>query len=324
MQGSELKLNCTEVFSEDPDLQKVYEALLLACEDITMHIRYNTSNKITTANDFGDVQLDFDVQIDSILFEHLKDCGVVYAASSEERPYLTKLNENGKFFVTFDPLDGSSIIDSNLAIGTIAGIWRKKDGQDDPIGFKAREDMVGSMLSCYGSRTNIVVYNAKDKTVDELTLQKKQDSSEDEWVMSHKGMAIKPEGRYFSPGNAKSMKYNKGYRDCIQYWAKNGYTLRYSGGMAPDCFHVFMKGEGIFSSVSYPGKVKPKLRFLYEVAPIAFLCEMAGGSSSDGEISILDVPASGYDHIHDIIIGSSEEVNRCVRFLQVYTHAAKK
>ena len=54
-------VNCTETFSEDPDLQKVYNALLLACEDITLHIRYNTSNKITTANDFGDVQLDFDV-----------------------------------------------------------------------------------------------------------------------------------------------------------------------------------------------------------------------------------------------------------------------
>ena len=52
---------CSEVFSEDEDLQKVYNALLLACEDITLHIRYNTSNKITTANDFGDVQLDFDV-----------------------------------------------------------------------------------------------------------------------------------------------------------------------------------------------------------------------------------------------------------------------
>jgi len=121
-------LSSKEKFSEDADLQKVYDALLAACEDITLHIRYNTSNKITTANDFGDVQLDFDVQIDSILFEHLKDCGVVYGASSEERPYLTKLNENGKFFVTFDPLDGSSIIDSNLAIGTIAGIWRKKEG----------------------------------------------------------------------------------------------------------------------------------------------------------------------------------------------------
>ena len=283
------QVNCTEKFSDDEDLQKVYVALLEACECITMHIRYNTSNKITTANDFGDVQLDFDVQIDSILFDALKACGVVYAASSEERPYLVKLNEGGKFIVTFDPLDGSSIIDSNLAIGTIAGIWRKEDGKDDCLGMTARENMVGGCLSCYGSRTNIVLYNDLTKTVDELTLQKQEVGTEDEWILSKKGMMIKPEGRFFSPGNAKSMKYNKGYKDCIQYWAKNGYTLRYSGGMAPDCFHVFMKGEGIFSSVSYPGKVKPKLRFLYEVAPIAFLCEKAGGSSSDGKISILDV-----------------------------------
>lgn len=259
------------------------------------------------------------MQIDSILFDALKASGVVYAASSEERPYLVKLNEGGKFIVTFDPLDGSSIIDSNLAIGTIAGIWRKEDGKDDVIGMTARENMVGGCLSCYGSRTNIVLYNELTKTVDELTLQKQEVGTEDEWILSKKGMMIKPEGRFFSPGNAKSMKYNKGYRDCIQYWAKNGYTLRYSGGMAPDCFHVFMKGEGIFSSVSFPGKVKPKLRFLYEVAPIAFLCEKAGGSSSDGEKSILDVVCTGYDHIHDILIGSSEEVNRCVRFLKVYS-----
>jgi len=312
-------VDCTEVFSDDADLQKVYLAILKACEEITMHIRYNTSNKITTANDFGDVQLDFDVQIDSILFDNLTQSGVVYSASSEERPYLTKLNDKGKFVVTFDPLDGSSIIDSNLAIGTIAAIWRKPEGQDDLTGITARGHMVGAALSCYGSRTNIVVYNEKTKTVDELTLQRKsKDEGDCEWIMSQKGMKIKPEGRFFSPGNAKSMKYNKGYKECIQYWCKNGYTLRYSGGMAPDCFHVFMKGEGIFSSVSFPGKVKPKLRFLYEVCPIAFLSEMAGGSSSDGEKSILDVVCTGYDHVHDIIIGSSEEVSRCVRFLQVH------
>ena len=105
-----------------------------------------------------------------LLFEALKDSGVVYAASSEERPYLVKLNENGKFFVTFDPLDGSSIIDSNLAIGTIAGIWRKEPGVNEPIGLCARKDMVGAALSCYGSRTNIVVYNQCSESVDELTL----------------------------------------------------------------------------------------------------------------------------------------------------------
>lgn len=105
----------------------------------------------------------------------MTECGVVYAASSEERPHLVKLNENGKFFVTFDPLDGSSIIDSNLAIGTIAGIWRKEEGVNDCVGMVARKDMVGAALSCYGSRTNIVLYNAATDTVDELTLQRKED-----------------------------------------------------------------------------------------------------------------------------------------------------
>ena len=94
--------------------------------------------------------------------------------------------------------------------------------------------------------------------------------------------------------------------------------------MAPDCFHVFMKGEGTFCSISALPKVKCKLRFLYEISPIAFLCEMAGGMSSDGEKSILDVPVEGWNHKHDIIIGSTNEVSRIVRFLQVYKTESTK
>ena len=199
-----------EKFTEDSDLQKVYEAVLDACEQITLHIRYNTSNKVETANDFGDVQLDFDIQIDSIIFDALRESGVVYNACSEERPMTNILNPDGKFICTFDPLDGSSIIDSNSAIGTIMGIWRRDDSIKECVGLKARDHMVGAALSCYGSRTNIILYNTISKTVDELTLQKKSiDSDVNEWVLTSKQMRIKPEGRYFSPGNAKTMKYHK-------------------------------------------------------------------------------------------------------------------
>ena len=110
-----------------------------------------------------------------MIFDVLKNTGVVYAAASEERPVLVKLNDDGKYIVTFDPLDGSSIIDSNLAIGTIVAIWKKPDDFEttrnhEMIGMTPREWMVGAALSCYGSRTNIVVYNQKTNTVDELTL----------------------------------------------------------------------------------------------------------------------------------------------------------
>jgi fructose-1,6-bisphosphatase len=64
--------------------------------------------------------------------------------------------------------------------------------------------------------------------------------------------------------------------------------------MAPDCYHVFIKGEGVFSSVSAEDKITPKLRLLYECAPIAFLCEKAGGLSSNGEISVLDIKVEGF------------------------------
>ena len=59
--------------------------------------------------------------------------------------------------------------------------------------------------------------------------------------------------------------------------------------MATDCYHIFSKGEGVFSSVSAEPKVTSKLRLLYECAPIAFLIEKAGGLSSNGVISVLDI-----------------------------------
>lgn len=65
-------------------------------------------------------------------------------------------------------------------------------------------------------------------------------------------------------------------------------------------------------------KVGAKLRLLYECAPIAFLSEKAGGLSSNGEISVLDVKVNGYTQKTDIIIGSREEVERANRFIAAY------
>lgn len=139
-----------------------------------------------------------------------------------------------------------------------------------------------------------------------------------EWVLSKKNIRIAPEGKFFSPGNTRSIQDNIGYRECIKFWSQNGYHLRYSGGMAPDCYHIFVKGEGIFSSVSAEPKVTPKLRLLYECAPISFLIEKAGGLSSNGEINLLDIKVDGFTQKTDIIIGSREDVERVDRFLAKY------
>ena len=48
--------------------------------------------------------------------------GVVKYACSEEVPEPVDLQGSG-FSVAFDPLDGSSIVDTNFTVGTIFGIW---------------------------------------------------------------------------------------------------------------------------------------------------------------------------------------------------------
>ena len=48
--------------------------------------------------------------------------GVCKLACSEEVPEVVEMGGSG-FSVAFDPLDGSSIVDTNFTVGTIFGVW---------------------------------------------------------------------------------------------------------------------------------------------------------------------------------------------------------
>jgi fructose-1,6-bisphosphatase I len=113
-------------FAKD-DLQHVYDGILTAVEKVADHLRFSISSKTETSNDFGELQLDTDVHTDNLIFQSLKDTGCVYAGISEEKPQMVMLNEDADYIVTFDPLDGSSVIDANMTVGSIFAIWKKKE-----------------------------------------------------------------------------------------------------------------------------------------------------------------------------------------------------
>lgn len=94
-----------------------------------------------------------------MIFDSLGRTGVVYSGMSEERAYVTLLNEKGKYIVTFDPLDGSTIIDSNFSIGSIFAIFEK--GEDGDITKLTGRNLAGAAVALYGSRTNILLYNSE-------------------------------------------------------------------------------------------------------------------------------------------------------------------
>lgn len=102
-------------------------------------------------------------------------------------------------------------------------------------------------------------------------------------------MVIKGKTNIYAPGNLRASEDNEVYKKIMTRWLDSGYTLRYSGGFAPDAAQIMLKGHGIFSNIA-SDKHKAKLRVLYEVGPIAFLIEKAGGKTiTDKRVSLMEV-----------------------------------
>lgn len=153
----------------DGELQKVYDGILTATKRVADHLRFSLSDYVETSNEFGEQQLDTDVDTDNIIFEALKETGVVYGGMSEETPVMKVLNPEGQYIVTFDPLDGSSVLEANFAVGSIFAIWKRRtdpiDDKDHMIGFTGK-DVIGAALSCFGPQTGLIVYNQAQDRVD--------------------------------------------------------------------------------------------------------------------------------------------------------------
>jgi sedoheptulose-bisphosphatase len=164
--------------------QQVIYDLLYGCEQITNLLRTTLVYVSGTTNEFGDVQLSVDMKADDILWNIAKSSNVIYEASSEEDPILrnvrtsdivdttvdTNSGENYGFTVCWDPLDGSSIVDNNWAVGTIIGVWPCKSTQTihtnndkdttSPSfldGTTTGRHLVTSMVAMYGPRTTVLI-----------------------------------------------------------------------------------------------------------------------------------------------------------------------
>ena len=178
---------------------KLLDSVLNACRIIGYNLREGTysSDAVGTQNDFGDNQLDVDLQTDKVLFDHLKDCGVVAKASSEENPTEISCNGSG-YCVAFDPLDGSSIVDANFAVGTILGVW-----PGDTLLNRCGREQAFSLIAQYGPKVTIALALNSNSTVNgekiavELTLVKGK------WVVSKSKLVIDIKGMIISFTNYK-------------------------------------------------------------------------------------------------------------------------
>jgi len=241
-------------------------------------------------NSSGETQLELDIKCDMIIEEEFSKVSSINTIASEEKEHAELLHEGGKYFIAYDPLDGSSLVDVNLSVGSIFGIYEGDFGS---------AKMVASCYVVYGPRVEMVFAENKTKL---YLLQ----AGEFEFV---KEIRLTQKGKLMAPGGTQQ-NWAPYHKAMIDGFFAEGYRLRYSGGMVPDLHQILLKGGGLFS---YPGtsdKPAGKLRRLFEVFPFAYIYEKSGGGAIDGTNNLLTL---GHAHVHDTAIcffGSEYEINR--------------
>ncbi|KAL7489073.1 hypothetical protein ACHAW6_014665 [Cyclotella cf. meneghiniana] len=301
---------------------------IVALGEATAHIAVLLQNYVEhtyagSQNSSGDEQLHLDIDCDNAVFDAIRESGVFATAASEETPQETNVmparvdkdDEDGPWYsLGFDPLDGSSIIDANFSVGSIFGIWPGAK----LLGRKGREQ-VASAVSLYGPRTTFLIAlpsESREEGEPDITFEVTLVKDRSHWEMSRDCVNLKPEKKVFAPGNLRATNDNAKYDALVKHWISERYTLRYSGGMVPDVYHMFAKSGGVFSNVSSE-KAQAKLRLLYEVAAMGLLVECAGGSTTHEfeDKSVLDLEIDDLDKRLGVCFGSKGEVEKYKQFM---------
>ncbi|MCX5754260.1 MAG: fructose-1,6-bisphosphatase [Candidatus Krumholzibacteria bacterium] len=245
---------------------------------------------------------------DSIVLHYLRRSNQVIYAITEEEPEPVRLNEDGgRYFVYYDPLDGSSNIKHNLPVGFMFAVAKRnlEGPEDGHLRSGAELRAAGIFLIPNGVFTLALADTGVFRFhLDETMTYVKPESSqrlilpEDprEWELS------------FNASNRRTFSAN------VQSWIEEHepkYAFRYMGALAGD-FHRLLSNGGMFlypAIVNHPkpdkNRPKGKLRLLYEANVAAFIAREAGGAAIDeAGNDILDIKPESPHHRTALYVGS--------------------
>jgi len=272
----------------------------------------------------GEDQKKLDVLANDLFIRALrageKCCGVASEELDDFVAFNRKGTSHGHYVVCIDPLDGSSNIDVNVSIGTIFSIYRTLEA-DKPATeadfLQPGRKLVAAGYVLYGSSTMLVYTTGNG--VNGFTL----DPSIGEFLLSHPNLRIPAKGAIYSVNEGNYTGMSKGMQAYLDYCKSssndNGkpYAARYIGSLVADFHRNLLKG-GIYI---YPGTIKDpngKLRLLYECAPLAFICEQAGGKATNGKTDIMDLQPEQLHQRCPLFIGNAQMVNKVMELIQIH------
>ncbi len=274
--------------------------------------------KAESMNVQGEVQARMDLLSDEIFRRRTEFNGTVAAVASEELDDIEPVPEHypsGPFLLLYDPLDGSSNIDIDVSVGSIFSILRAPEGGRSPTTadfLQPGSRQVAAGYALYGPYTMLVLTLGRGVvgfTLDPLT---------GDFVLTHPDMRIPAGAAEFAINASNGRWWEPPVRRYVDECVAGAhgprgkdFNTRWVASLVADVHRILMRG-GVYL---YPrdGKVpgRPgRLRLLYEVSPVAFLVEQAGGMASTGTGRLLDLQPTSLHERAPLIFGCREEVER--------------
>lgn len=305
------------------DLISLIKTILAATKELSFRVGQGHLSGVLGStldeNIQGEVQQQLDVVANQLLKDIILESDQVKAISSEEEDTIVAGNPNGKYLVSFDPLDGSSNIAINSLIGTIFSIMEAPEdlNADDPQMFmQPGRNQVCSGYVLYGPSTILVMTTGKGTHM--YTLDRMHGS----YMLTHRNVVLAEDTSEFAINMSNQRYWEKPMQAYIHDLVEGvdgprerDFNMRWIAVLVGEA-HRILTRSGIFT---YPidtkeGNNRFRLRLGYEANPISFLIEQAGGLSMTSTGRIMDIQPTCIHQRVEMILGSKNEVEKCLTY----------
>lgn len=274
----------------DPDLVQLIRLISRQMEPIRKAFLENQTYE-HSVNASGELQAALDKWADAHLIRVIGDSGYVREIASEEQEDVIRFeNSHREYAMVMDPLDGSSLISTNLTVGTIVGIYESGGVLQKGSRLKA------ACYTLFGPLTVLVV--SVGKGVQSFAW----DPDTEHYYLLKDTFAV-PEGKMYGSGGVRN-DYIPAHEQVIRYFDDSGFKTRYSGSFVADCHQLLIYG-GIYAYPALKRSPNGKLRLLFEANPLGYILSQAGGAITDGHQSPLDIEPDSIHQRTPIYIGSA-------------------
>lgn len=274
-----------------------------------------------STNVHGEKVLQMDEIAHNIVVHYLNSSErVIQAVSEESEEIITMNKDGGRYFIYFDPLDGSSNVAHGLPVGFMFGIAKRNfegniQGPEDFHLRAGNEFIASGMFVIPTGMFTLALRDAgcwrfhADETntyVKPTRMMLPEDSKK--WELS------------FNSANTYT------FGDNVQEWIRENekkFTFRYLGALAGD-FHRLLSNGGMFmypAIVNHPDEKKNrpqgKLRLMYEANVVAMMCKEAGGAAvNEAGDSILDIKPEKHHQRTTLYVGSKPMIEDITKTLK--------